>query len=248
MITVLIVDDESPAREELRFILEKITDISVVGEAANGITALKIITEIKPDLVFIDIQMPGLDGIELSRLINSMKEPPVLVFATAYEHYAVKAFEIETFDYILKPFVDKRILKTVAKVKEYIKMKKTHENESGETKERDARIKKVLLYDNEKIIPVSPNHILFAVRDKSSVIVKTSSGVFLSKLSLNELEFRLSRYGFIRTHRRSLVNTNYILEVIPWFNSSSHLIMNDKERTEIEVSRYNTKNLKNYFK
>lgn len=247
MIKVIIVDDESPARSELRFLLEQIKDVSVIGEAANGSAALKIISEIRPDVAFVDIQMPGLTGLELSKIISELKDPPLFVFATAFQDYAIKAFESEAFDYILKPFVFERVVKTISKASEYLEMKKIHDCAGGVPKPGDTRVKKILLYDEEKIIPTSPSQIIFARRERSAVVVKTVCGTFISRLTLNALEARLSKSGFVRTHRSSIVNVNYIQEVIPWFNGSIRLIMNDKEKTEIDVSRYNAKNLKNHF-
>jgi len=121
-LTVFIIDDEGPVRRELKHLLGRIEDVAVVGEAASGTAAMPELRALLPDLVFLDIQMPGLSGLELSYLFGDMDKKPLLVFVTAYEEHAVKAFELDALDYILKPFTLGRLQKTVEKARRYLRM------------------------------------------------------------------------------------------------------------------------------
>lgn len=253
---VFIVDDEAPARRELKYLLGQTGGVEIVGEASNGSAALKGIMETVPHVVFLDVQMPSLNGLELSNLLGRLPEKPLIIFATAFEKYALAAFDVEAFDYILKPFTIERIRKAVHKAAKYLQLKDAYAlpeerletARTAEPKPEALEIsKKVPLYKGEKIIPTSPKSILFARVEEGEIIVHTIEGSFRTKSTLNEFESRLSPYGFIRVHRSALVNTNHVKEVIPWFNGSYKLVMNDRERTEILVSRYNVKELKKYF-
>lgn len=237
-----IIDDEAPARRELRYLLEQIGDVTVVGEAPNGRLGLKGIRETKPNLIFLDIEMPGINGLQLSEFLRELPDKPLLIFATAFPQYATKAFDLEAFDYILKPITLERLKKTLQKVEKFIKAN------SGYAKKGTMDIsKKIPLYKDAKIFPTSPEKIVFAGCENGEIFIKTCYGKYRVKSTLTELEQRLFPHGFIRPHRSSLINTNRVSEIIPWFNGSYKLVMDDKERTEIMVSRYNAKELKKYF-
>lgn len=247
-----IIDDESPARRELAYLLGQIEDVKVVGEAATGAAGLKGIQETRPDMAFVDIQMPGMHGLEVSRVLLELPHKPLLIFATAFQEYAVEAFEIEAFDYILKPFSAERIAKSVAKARKFLNHRtplkavdllRGREEKPGPS----PAAKRVSLYKGDKIIPTAPDKILIIRCHDGEVVAHTQEGKYKLKSVLHDLEEKLSPYGFIRTHRSSLVNINHILEVIPWFNGSVKLTLDDRERTEVLVSRYNVKDLKEYF-
>lgn len=246
-----IIDDESPARRELRYLLGRIDGVEIVGEAPSGVSGLKGIREHRPDVVFLDIQMPGLDGLEVSRVLSELPRRPLLIFATAFLEYAVEAFEVDAFDYILKPFSPERVGKSVEKAKNFLG--RTPLKASGLLKSREQKqnpsetAKRISLFKGEKIIPTAPEKILFIRCHDGELCVHTQEGKYKAKSILHELEQKLSPFGFIRTHRSFLVNSNHVLEVIPWFNGSYKLVMDDKEKTEVLVSRYNVKDLKQYF-
>jgi len=248
---VFVIDDESPARRELKYLLGQIDGVEIVGEAATGVAGLKGIREQKPDVVFLDIQMAGLDGLEVSRILSELPRRPLLVFATAFQGYAVEAFEVEAFDYILKPFSLERVRKSVTKARNFLDRTPLKAadllRDDAEKPAAPSTIKRVPLFKGEKIIPTPPEKILFIQCQDGELSVHTRDGKFKAKSALHELEQKLSPFGFIRTHRRSLVNINHVLEVIPWFNGSVKLTMDDKDRTEVLVSRYNVKDLKQYF-
>jgi len=246
-----IIDDESPARRELKYLLGRIDGVEVVGEASTGVAGLKEIRQLKPDVVFLDIQMSGLDGLEVSRILSESPHKPLLVFATAFQEYAVEAFEVEAFDYILKPFSPERVNKSVAKAKDFLKhspLKAADLLKTQEVERKPSEIaKRIPLFKGEKIIPTAPEKILFLGCQGGELFVYTHEGKFKAKSVMHEMEQKLSPFGFIRTHRSFLVNINHVLEVIPWFNGSYKLAMDDKEKTEVLVSRYNVKDLKQYF-
>jgi two-component system, LytTR family, response regulator LytT len=241
-IRTFIVDDEAPARRELRYLLETVDGIEVVGEAANGTSALKGIKEARPQLVFLDIDMPGIGGLELAQFLVELPEVPLLVFATAFDQYAVQAFEVEAIDYLCKPFSPERVAKSVAKARKVLlRQASAPEQEKGEP------CRRVPLSRGESIVPTAPENIFFARSEDGEVVVRAVDGRFRTRFTLNELEERLSSAGFVRTHRSFLVNINHVREVVPWFNGSYKLVIDDREKSEVPVSRYNVKNLKRYF-
>jgi len=248
---VVIIDDETPARRELRYLLSQVGDVEVVGEASTGTKGLHVIHALRPDVVFLDIQMPGLDGIEVSRILSELPRRPLLIFATAFQEYAVKAFEVDAFDYILKPFALNRVQKSISKAQNFLAQTPLNAvdllKHHGRKWDASEAAKRIPLFRGEKIIPTSPDKILFIRCKNRELLVHTHDGKFKSKSIMHELEEKLSPYGFIRTHRSFLVNINHVLELTPWFNGSYKLTMDDKDKTEALVSRYNVKDLKQYF-
>lgn len=242
---VYIIDDEAPARRELRYLLEQFSEVEIVGEASNGTAAFKGIRETKPNLVFLDIQMPGMNGLELAQFLCELPEKPLLIFATAYDGYAIQAFEVDAIDYLCKPFTKERLEKSVAKALRSL----SHSSQPGRSEGKPQKdiCRKIPLYRGESIIPISPERIVFARCEEGEVIVNTLDGKFRTRCTLNELEQRLADSGFIKPHRSFLINIDHVREVVPWFNGSYKLFMDDRDRTEVPVSRYNVKDLKRHF-
>ncbi|MBJ6725163.1 LytR/AlgR family response regulator transcription factor [Geomesophilobacter sediminis] len=237
-ITAFIIDDEAPARRELRYLLERIEGVTVVGEAANGTAGLKGIRETRPQLVFLDIQMPGIGGLEMAQFLAELPEVPLLVFATAFDQYAVQAFEVEAIDYLCKPFAAERVAKAVAKAQKALLRRAVPEPERGEP------CRRIPLSRGDAIVPTPPERIIFACCEEGEVVVHATDGRFKTRFTLNELEEKLAPAGFVRAHRSFLVNLDHVLEVIPWFNGSYKLVLDDRARSEVPVSRYNAKQLK----
>jgi DNA-binding LytR/AlgR family response regulator len=243
-IRTFIIDDEAPARRELRYLLEQISDAEVVGEAANGGAALKGIRETRPQLIFLDIQMPGMSGLELAQFLCELPYKPLLVFATAFDEYALEAFEVDAIDYLRKPFTQERVAKAFSKAARILSAKVQPFAEPRETFEPG---RKIPLYRGESIIPTAPDRIILIRSEEGEVFVQAVDGRYRTRCTLNELEQKLAPSGFVRPHRSFLININHVREVIPWFNGSYKLIMDDRERTEVPVSRYNVKDLKRHF-
>jgi len=260
-LTTLIVDDEQLARDELAYLLKSVDGVEIVAQGKNGVEAVSLIKEHEPDLVFLDVQMPGLDGFGVIKKLVAQKVPmPQIVFATAFDQYAVKAFEVNALDYILKPFDKKRIAQTVQKA---IKNIKDQEEDAPvpdtasrlesvikllESKQPQPRAK-VLIRAAGRMILVDQRDICYASIEDGVITVYTSSIEGESNCrTLEELADSLDGNLFWRAHRSYLVNINRIKEVVPWFKSSYQLRMDDKKQAEVPVSRAQTKRLRELFR
>jgi two-component system LytT family response regulator/two-component system response regulator LytT len=261
-LTTLIVDDEQLARDELAYLLKSVDGVDIVAQGKNGIEAVNLIKEHEPDLVFLDVQMPGLDGFGVIKKLVAQKVPlPQIVFATAFDQYAVKAFEVNALDYILKPFDKKRIAQTVQKAIKNIKEQEEEEEASPDTASRlESLVKlleskqpqpraKVLIRSAGRMILVDQRDICYASIEDGVITVYTSSVEGESNCrTLEELADSLDTNLFWRAHRSYLVNINRIKEVVPWFKSSYQLRMDDKKQAEVPVSRAQTKRLRELFR
>ncbi len=255
-LSAVIVDDEQLARDELAFLLKNVGDVDVVAQGKNGVEAINLIREHNPDLVFLDVQMPGLDGFGVIKKLLDRKVPlPKIVFATAYDQYAVKAFEVNAVDYLLKPFDKKRVAQSIQKVR--AKM-----DEGGPSADKfetlvrmlesqKTQTSKLLLKAAGRLFLVNQKDICFASIEDGIITVATSGMNGMEGQSncrtLEELLDSLDSGLFWRAHRSYLVNINRIKEVVPWFKSSYQLRMDDKKQTEIPVSRAQTKRLRELF-
>jgi two-component system response regulator LytT len=255
-LSAVIVDDEQLARDELAYLLKNTGDVDVVAQGKNGVEGVNLIREHNPDLVFLDVQMPGLDGFGVIKKLLDKKIPlPKIVFATAFDQYAVKAFEVNAVDYLLKPFDKKRVAQSVQKAK--IKMDaNTASSEKLETlvrmlESQSSQPSKVLLKSTGRLFLVNQKEICFASIEDGVITVVTSGSSGMEGQSncrtLEELLESLDSNMFWRAHRSFLVNINRIKEVVPWFKSSYQLRMDDKKQTEIPVSRAQTKRLRELF-
>jgi two-component system response regulator LytT len=240
-INTIIVDDEKPARDELAYLLKGFPEINVIGQGKNGVEAVALIKEHAPDLVFLDVQMPGLDGFGvLKKLVERKMKVPHVVFATAFDHYAVQAFDVNAVDYVLKPFDKPRIAKAIARAR---KMMET------QTKQNSSQPVKVLVKSQQRLLLVDAEDLVYAsIQDGViSVMARDAEGTSNYR-TLEELNDALDSESFWRPHRSYLVNIHHIKEVVPWFKSAYMLKMNDKKQTEIPVSRAQTKRLRELFK
>ena len=261
-INTLIVDDEKPAREELAFLLKAFPDIHLVAQGKNGLEAVTLIKEHAPDLVFLDVQMPGLDGFGvLQKLVERRIEVPHVVFATAFDHYAVKAFDVNAVDYVLKPFDKARIAKAIQRARREIE---AEVSPADKLEQLVTRLGAANMSAAKAVAP-SPSKILVNAQQKlllvdaEDMIFATIAGGMISVISrdmegtsnyrtLDEMEEALASDSFFRAHRSFLVNIHHIKEVVPWFKSTYMLKMNDKKHTEVPVSRSQTKRLRELFK
>ncbi len=273
-LSALIIDDEELAREELKYLLDSIGGVEVVAQGANGIDAVQLIEEHRPDLVFLDVQMPGMDGFAaLDRLLSRRRdargsEPlPQIVFATAFDQYAVRAFDVNAVDYLLKPFDRGRVLAAVERVKVRLAGEgpSTSTGVAAEpieshlealmrllnrptTPARAAQPAKLIVQVQNRLLLIDQAEICFAAIDEGVIRIVTKSFEGQSKCrTLEELMELLEPNHFWRAHRGYVVNIDHIREVVPWFKSSYQLRMNDKQQTEIPVSRAQTRRLKDLF-
>ncbi len=240
----LIVDDEYPARKELRYMLEQFDNIEVVGEAANAREALKLVSALDYSIIFLDIEMPGMNGLELSILLKEHPKRPYVIFVTAYEEYAVKAFEVNAIDYILKPFDAKRFYQSMQKLFTLVEKNKQSKQAPNKIIPNLGRLP---VERDDKTLLIPEEDIIFAFTENENVYLKTTNEKLLSKYTLKELENKLSDQSFFRTHRRFIVNLTKVEEIIPFFNGTYNLIVNDDERNEVPVSRNQAKKLKRFL-
>jgi two-component system, LytTR family, response regulator len=250
-ITALIVDDERPARDELAFLLKGFPDIEVVGQGKNGVEAVNLIRDLSPRLVFLDVQMPGLDGFGVIRkLVEKKVQPPQVVFVTAYDHYAVQAFEVSAVDYMLKPISRSRIEKALARVRKSTESADaTHEklDHLAQILERRpaAQKNKLVVKSGGRLYLLDSDDVVYASIEDGviSIITRDLEGQSNFR-TVEELQNALDPNVFWRVHRSYLININRIKEVIPWFKSSFQLKMDDRKQSEIPVSRAQTKRLR----
>lgn len=255
-LSAVIVDDEQLARDELAYLLKNAGDVDVVAQGKNGLEGVNLIKEHSPDLVFLDVQMPGLDGFGVIKKLLDKKVPlPKIVFATAFDQYAVKAFEVNAVDYLLKPFDKKRVAQALQKAR----AKQGTDNNSAEKIESLVRMlesqkpqtSKILLKALGRMFLVDQKDICYASIEEGVITVVTAGVSGMEGQSncrtLEELLDSLDPSSFWRAHRSYLVNINRIREVVPWFKSSYQLRMDDKKQAEIPVSRAQTKRLRELF-
>jgi two-component system, LytTR family, response regulator LytT len=251
-LSAVIVDDEQLARDELAYLLTH-ADVNVVAQGKNGLEAINLVREHNPDLLFLDVQMPGLDGFGVIKKLLDRKVPlPQIVFATAFDQYAVKAFEVNAVDYILKPFDKKRISQSIEKVRAALEAGGGPEEKIGTLvrmlESQKPSTAKILIKAAGRLLLADPKDICFATIEDGVITVTTSGHAGMEGQSncrtLEELYENLDPNQFWRAHRSFLVNINHIREVVPWFKSSYQLRMDDKKQTEIPVSRAQTRRLR----
>ena len=265
-LTALIIDDEPLGRQELQYLLEGSGGVHVLAQGTNGIEAVELIRSHQPDIVFLDVQMPGLDGFAvLKKLLERKMVMPQVVFATAYDRYAVRAFEVNAVDYLLKPFDKKRVMQTIEKAR--TRIASAVDLTSPETADRQTEAKldallrlvgeqaqsvprsgKIVVRAQSRLLLVDQREICFASIDDGAIRVITSSVEGLSNCrTLEELTDQLDPDAFWRAHRSFVVNIQHIREVVPWFKPSYQLRMDDAKKTEIPVSRSQTRRLRELF-
>lgn len=253
-ITTLIVDDEQPARDELAFLLKSIPEVEVVGQGKNGIEAVSLIRELTPQLVFLDVQMPGLDGFGvIKKLLEKKARLPYFVFATAYDNYAVQAFEVNALDYLLKPVARARLEKAITKVRQGVEASVSTSQKLDRLvamiEERPAlqpaKSAKLLIKSAGRLYLVDSDDIIYATIQDGVISIVTRDLEGQSNFrTVEELQSNLDPKTFWRVHRSYLINVNRIKEVVPWFKSSYQLKMDDRKQTEIPVSRAQTRKLR----
>jgi len=244
---VMIAEDERLARDELMYLLAQERDVELLPYAVNGVELLEQAQLYKPDVVFLDIHMPGLDGVQTAQRLMLMEQRPVIVFATAYEQYAVEAFRLEAVDYLLKPYDEVRLRQTLQKIRKQRLPPGTAGAQSSADMPKGAfaAVKpKLLIDDGSRMAVVDPVKISYAVKEeKLTQIYMTEGQSYTTRQTLQELEEKLMGYAFFRTHRSYLVNMDVIDEIEPWFNGAYNVILKDVRRNRIPLSRVAAKEL-----
>jgi two-component system response regulator LytT len=253
----VVVDDEQLAREELCFLLGQIGAVEVVAQASNGLEALRVIEDEGPDLVLLDVQMPGLTGFEVARRLLRGGGEAQIVFVTAYDQYAIEAFEVNAVDYLLKPVEPGRLGTTVDRVRKRIHSERPGARTgAGELDrvlellgERQDRREQLALKVGDRFLLIHSDEVIHASVEDDVITVETNSLSGTSNYrTLDELQAHLDPTVFWRVHRSHLVNINKIKEIVPWFSRNFLLKMRDTKGTEIPVSRSQTKRLREYLR
>ncbi|MGE8081038.1 LytR/AlgR family response regulator transcription factor [Peribacillus loiseleuriae] len=240
MLKAYIVDDEPLARDELKYLLIQSKRVKILGESDCLEDAVVDISRLKPDLVFLDIELAEDNGLQLAKHLLTLDPIPAIVFATAYDEYALQAFELNALDYLLKPFDENRIQKTLEKIQQMQRIGE-EENTIHPSLKKDHTGKIAVLVD-ERIILLTCDDILYLESFEGKSIIKMMEHTYKFSEALVVLEKKLNRGQFIRVHRSFIVNMDHIIEIEPWFNSTYHLIM--KDRSKVPVSRTYVKKLK----
>ena len=217
----LVVDDEAPARAELRYLLDEAGGVEVVGEAGNAVEALQLIKAIPYDVVFLDVEMPGLSGVQLAEVLTSLDKTPALVFVTAYSEHAVKAFEVAATDYLVKPVELARLKQAIERI----------------SPAEEARVERIPVEKAGRKLLVAVDAITYVMAKDDYSYLHTEGERYLSTISLAALESKLERQGFFRVHRRFLVNLSKVQEVVPMYGGTLLLTLSDKPGTQVPVSR-----------
>ena len=270
----VLVDDEQLARDELRYLLDQVGGIDVIGQAGNGAEALDVIARLHPDLVLLDVQMPGLTGFEVARRILEGGPTAHIIFVTAFDQHAIEAFEVNAVDYLLKPVDQGRLATAIQRARRRVSADRLDGEETAKLSagggpikpdsdltndrleqiiqlvaERQSRRERLAIKVGERFVLVLAEEIIFAsvIDDIITVVTGQHTGTS-SYRTLDELQARLDPSVFWRVHRSHLVNINKIKEIVPWFSRNYILRMKDAKSTEIPVSRSQTRRLREYLK
>src|ERR1700754_362358 len=248
-LTTVVADDEKLACDELAFLLKDFPEVDVVAIGSNGLEAVELIQKLEPELVFLDVNMPGLDGLGVIRRLREREiELPHFIFVTAYDQFAVEAFRLEALDYLLKPVEKRRLAETLERVRRVIQDKRTPEPPAL-AKTVSAPRTKLMVRSNNRYLIVDASEVIYATIDDGLItLVTTHFEGHSNYRTIEDLQASLDREMFWRVHRSYLVNINRIKEVVPWFKSSYQLRMDDKKHTEVPVSRVQTRRLRELFK
>ncbi len=234
----MIIDDEELARKRLRKMLKKYEEeVEIIGEARNGEEAVERINSARPDVIFLDVQMPGFDGFEV---VRRLKSKPHIVFATAYDEFALKAFEENTVDYLLKPIEERRLDKAIDKLRQLFDAHQLHLDRNVErllARLASAPLKRLQVKVGDRIVLVECADIVyFEARDKYTY-VHTADQEYILDLTLAEVESKLEAADFVRIHRSAIINVKHILELVKWFGGKYKVKLKDGSKTELIVSR-----------
>ena len=232
MIRIIVVDDEFPTRQELTSLLLNIKDVEIVAECSIGQEALDFLQKDTADLIYLDIEMPQINGIEIAKIIKStIKNPPEIVFSTG--------FDLHALDYILKPYTQERILASIMRFRNLQK-------QLSENKSSSVYLKFPIWYNDKMILLNAESEISLIKSEQQRILVFSNKGIFEINTPLKELEQKLSGHGFLRTHKCYIVNINKVREVVPWFNDTFVLTLENCSQKDIPVSRHYIQEFKKY--
>ena len=256
VVRAVVVDDEQLARDEICYLLGEIGGVEIVGQAANGVDAFEVIEAEAPDLVVLDVQMPGLSGFEVARKLAAAGTAAQLVFVTAFDRHAIEAFEVNAVDYVLKPVEAGRLSLAVDRVRRRLVSERGSAKSTAELdrllqllSQRTEHREQLAVKIADRFLLIQTDEVVHAsVEDDVITVVTNSLSGTSNYRTLDELQARLDPAVFWRVHRSHLVNINKIKEIVPWFSRNYILKMKDAKGSEIPVSRSQTKRLREYLK
>lgn len=234
-ISTLIVDDERYAREELTYLLGKFPDVKVLGEAESGEAGILKALQLQPDVVFLDVEMPKMNGIEVAKTLVELKKVPLIIFATAYPQFAAEAFRINAVDYLLKPYDERQLTQTIERIEKRLY--------PTLTVDYTEKLGKLAIETGGDIDYILPQDILYIYRDDKVTKIITQTDDYVVRTTLKELESRLVPFSFFRIHKGYLVNLKYVSRLTPWFNGAYQLELEGLDQ-KLSVSRNYVKDLR----
>ena len=240
---VLVVDDEELARARIKELLAGIPDVEVAGEAENGLRAVDMVGELEPDVVILDIQMPGMDGFEV---VEALPRVPLVIFATAFDEYAIKAFEVNSVDYLLKPISKERLGEAIERARSLLDDGPRLDDQMARLARivRSREVRRLPVMKGKKIVLVDLDDVVWIGVEGELVFVHTASERYMMNATMAELESRLDPHVFFRSHRSSIVNLNHVKEIVPWFSGKYKIVVDDEKKSELVLSRARVKGLR----
>ncbi len=238
MIRVLIIEDEKPALDRIRGFLATLPDIEILDSTDSGKIATALIDELKPDLIFLDIHLSDISGIDLFHLISYR---PLVIFTTAYNQYAIRAFELQAIDYLLKPFSLERLKVAVNRAKETLdgnlSSEKSIKNLLSQWSPQKDYLKRIPSKIGDRIYIINEDKIVYFASEHKLVFAHLEDTKYLVNYKLEELSARLDPEKFFRIHRSTIVNLNYVQTIEAWFGGGYKMKVRDKQKTELTISR-----------
>jgi len=252
-IRTIFADDESLAREEIAYLLQEVEDVAVVGEASNGVDAFHLIETTRPDLALLDIEMPGLDGFQLVREVRRLEHAPHVIFVTAYDRYALQAFEANALDYLMKPVSRERLAQAIDKVRAV----RDANGDLGDRLSallsalppRGRKLSKIPVRRRKHLLLLDVENVLYGyVKDGLVFVVTAEAHDLVAYRTLDEFASELDPEVFHRVHRSYLANVNHIREIVPLASGNYELVLDDEAQTRIPLSRQHAKALRRIYK
>ena len=242
-IRVLVVDDEELARVRIKELLTGVPGVEVAGEAENGLRAVELIRELDPDVVILDIQMPGMDGFEV---VEALPSVPLVIFATAFDEYAIKAFEVNSVDYLLKPISKERLGEAMERARALLADAPELDGQMSRLAGliRSREVRRLPVTRGKKIVLVDMDEVVWIGVEDELVFVHTRTEKYMMNATMAELESRLDPQVFFRSHRSSIVNLNHVKEIVPWFGGKYKIVVDDAAKSELVLSRARAKGLR----
>ncbi len=240
-IRTLVVDDEKLARERLKGFLSVIKDVEVVGEAEDGKETLSLVAKEQPDLIFLDVEMPGQNGFSVYK---SLEDPPHVIFATAYDSHAIEAFEVDATDYLLKPFSQQRVVAAIDRIRDRLELESQSPPAHSEAPGAPRYAAQIPVHTAKKIVILPVEKILWFAVESRLVYAHVNGRSYMTNFTLRDLEERLDPEIFFRAHKSRLVNLRQVKEVTRWFGGRFRLLMADDEGSEVELSRVQARALR----